>query len=322
MIFRRLFPSLKKKADLSVPIDASDNRFLAEIDPELFKAVFDITDSDQRAHVLKKRPHDALFFDILKFGMRWDVSQIDPVRERYSAAVNVVPLEVRQEMRQIIRKFLIEGGLSAHALIPMLCEEPDRFIVSNAVADFLEFAPVLDNDPMERVREIIQFMEEGVMLNPGAAFGGLLHFGNRDICNLIWPLKDRLSTGQVLEGVMSYTGVLSAACVEFEIAWLEQIDPADSKLFAAVAFALRAQRLAAPGREIATGTRKFPLSYTDPDEIVAFARPMLIDEYAKTIAPRLHALAQVVPLVMPDVASAWGIELPPVEQGSKRPTVH
>jgi hypothetical protein len=60
------------------------------------------------------------------------------------------------------------------------------------VIDFASLGPLTENDPMSRVKDVVRMIESGMLENEGAAFGGLLHIGDRRVCQLLLPLRDSL----------------------------------------------------------------------------------------------------------------------------------
>ena len=307
MVFRRFFQSSKTKPFFTIPADAAGLHFLYQTKPELFFQFVNNDDAEQRVHAFKLRFHDGLLCEIMRYATRHDATVDADLQRHYAICTRIMPDENRRAVHQAAVDLIQNASLSAHALLPFIWGDTDRFVVGPAVIDLLDFAPQTDNDPMSRPRDIIAMIEAGMIQNPGAAFGGLLHLGNREVCDLIAPLKDRFGIEEVLQGVMTYTGLLSAACVEFEIAWLEELAAAKSPLFTVVATGLRAQRSAERYATVMTGTRKFPQTDGDKETL---ARLVPIGDYTKSIAPKLYFLEQAEPppRTMPSVLKAWGLE--------------
>jgi len=308
MIFHRLFPSPKKGRGRSISLEASDDRFLFETDPEFFFETLENDDAKRRADAFANRPHDILLSELVRFGTRWSDAEFHRMRDFYYATTDTASPEMRRATLSIISNLIETAGLSAHVLYPFISDEPDNTIVATAVIDFLNFAPVTNNDPIGRAREMID-MAHGLTLRPAAIIGALLHFGDSRVCELIWPLRENLTPEAVQYIVQSCTGFMSAAAVEFELRWLEEMRPGDP-MFGTVAAGLINQRRTMKIPEVATGLRPFPDALVSSEEHLASIRRIPIEEYTEKIAPRLYALEQAEPppRVMPHVLKAWGLE--------------
>jgi len=255
---------------------------------------------------------DYLFGEIYRFGYFNDPAMITPLGQFYRMLLeNGLDADKRFEVCHHIGGVLTHAkGLSLDALLPFICWDPDRAIVSTATIDYASVGSLVGNDPMGRPRELIHLIEQGDVQNPGAVFGGLLVLGDPRLCKLLWPLKDRLSPEGAKEAAQCTSGIVHAATIEFVIAWLEGLEgTGDDALFGDLVSHLVLQRRHMQVDQVMTGLRPFPVSSVSDEEFKAMGKWKSFEEYRKQVAPRLNALArsEPEPKVMPLVLEAWGI---------------
>jgi hypothetical protein len=147
---------------------------------------------------------------------------ISPLRQLYEMTVAAA---MPEERRGAIYKHVVgfvehTTFISANALLPFIVTDTSRGIVATAVIDYVSLASLTDDDPMSRPRDVVGLIENGMLKNSGAAFGGLLHLGDSRVCKLIWHLKDNLQLEEINEAIKCHTGVLSSASIEFGLDWL------------------------------------------------------------------------------------------------------
>jgi hypothetical protein len=239
-------------------------------------------------------PGQQIFADVAEFYRRYFLQQADAKRlELYGHALDLVE----------------HASVPALALLPFIVNDPDRVIVATAVIDCVSIAPLTDGDPMSRVKDIVEMIEDGSLKNEGAAFGALLNLGDERVCRLLVPLRDTLSLDAAREAIKCSTGFLCAATVEFYIDWLEGM-LGDESMFDTVASGLTLLKRASRTDQVFTGYRPFPMLCVTPEEAIAMACPIPVNHYVRRIAPRLYALkrSESPPRIMPQVPATWGLE--------------
>jgi hypothetical protein len=248
--------------------------------------------------------------EIVRFGIHNDFSSIPDLWEFYSKLVDdEMPIARRQAVFDETKRLVTNTDfVSANAFLPFICVETEKSIVSTAVLDFVSLAPSRDDDPMSTSMDMISFIVDGKVANPGAVFGGLLHVGDPRLCELLLPLRHELDSYDLNVGITCVSGYLSAATIEFELSWLEDPD-ISSSLFGSVASGLVLQRRAAMRPIVMTGQRPFPVTSASPEEQHAMARYVSLEEYTARIAPRLYAIAEAeaAPKLMSFVIEEWGL---------------
>lgn len=200
--------------------------------------------------------------------------------------------------------------VEATSLIPFIEFDSDPAIVSTAVIDAVSLATPPQGDEMYIPGVINRRIEDDEIANRGAAFGGLLHLGDPEICRLIWPTRNLLDQSNVNVAVRCATGVTAKCVMEFYLAWLEGMDAdASDGLFGSVASGLALLKIKALSPQIMTGRRPIPskgLSAEAKREIAQF-RPE--EQVLRELSPRFYALdrTEPEPKVMPEVLQIWGL---------------
>lgn len=296
---------------------------LFQDDLKKFMEIVMIGESEARFDALKANFDDVVLCEIVRYGVISDAAMIAPLAELYQSIVGNYPEDRRIELFRHI-KGLVDNFefVSVNALLPFIAEEPLAGIASTAVIDYVSVGRLANNDPMSRPGDIVGLIESGRLKNVGAAFGGLLHLGDRRVCKLIWPLRDQLEKEDVRIAINCTTGFLYSACVEFEIDWLEEMDgDVEDGLFGIVASGLARQIRQNQFEFVFTGERRFPMlrhpTPADQERTRELAMPIPVEEYTKRIAPRLYALERTEPppRVMPLVLAAW--DLTPITDQSE-----
>ncbi len=208
---------------------------------------------------------------------------------------------------------MVEAGdsISVNAFLPFIFEDDSGRIVGSAVIDFVSLGPLTDNDPMSCVKRVVGMIESGSLKNEGAAFGVLLHLGDRRVCQLLRPLRDSFDREALLEVAWSQTGFVHAATVDFYLDWLEGLEgDTRDRQFGLVAAALGLLRKKRKWDDILTGERPFPTPRMTPDQWPKILKPMKFADYLDRIAPRMYAIkrAEPPPRIMPHVLAEWGLK--------------
>jgi hypothetical protein len=255
---------------------------------------------------------DYLFGEIYRYGYFNDAEMIAPLGQFYQMLLeHDLATDKRLEVCRHIGGVLTETkSIRIDALMPFICWDPDRAVVSTATVDYVSLGSLFEGDPMSRPKELIRLIGEGGVRNPGAVFGGLLVLGDPRLCKLLWPLKETLSPQGAKEAAQCTSGVVSAATIEFVIDWLEGLEgTGDDALFGDLASHLILQRRHMQTKFVTTGLRPFPVTSVSDEEFRAMLQLIPAAAYVDRIAPRLLALerAEPEPKVIPLVLREWGI---------------
>ena len=294
-----------------------NNPTIFETDPERFMEVVGIDEPEARMEAFRGNFDDVIICEIVRYGVFNRPEMIGPLAELYSKGVLENYAEQRRwEIYRLIANLV--GGVdfvSINAFLPFIAEETSPRIVASAVIDFVCLGPLTDNDEMSRVKDIIAMIEGDHVKNNGAAFGGLLHLGDRRISKLLWPVKDLLEKDEVQTALQCFTPYLHAAAIEFKLDWLEGMEgDIEDGLFGVIAGAFGREKRLSDATLVQTGGRQFPVPRNPTQAQQAEARElagfMPVGEYAKRIAPRLYALerSEPPPRVMPAVLRYWGLD--------------
>lgn len=283
-------------------------------DPQKFLEIVWLEDPSERVAALQPHVEDIILCEIMRFGAMNRSDMVQPLQELYRIRCMALPPDRRRAIYLYI-KGLVENvdWVSTSAFMPFIAEEDAIGIVSSATIDFVSLSPLQDGDPMTSPNVIISLIGQGIIRNAGAAFGGLLCLGDSRVNHLLLPLRDSLDRNQVSAAVNCNTGIVSAATVEFYLDWLEGIegDPNNpDDLFGTVAAGLGGIRRYSKDDFVQKGHRPIPSRGVPPEVWQKAIALVPVDEYVKSIAPRLYALerCEPPPRVMPHVLAAWGLE--------------
>lgn len=293
---------------------SSQLSFLFQTDLKRFyKAVFS-DDVRERAELVGGTRHDSALCEILRWGIFTKPEMVVPLQEFYQRVVAKIPEEhciaVLDQVRGFVERIDI---VTTSAFLPFIVEDARQTIASTAVADYVSLSATLNNDPLSRVKVIVGLIENDELENPGAAFGALLHMGDDRVCRLIQPLRHTLSWADLTAALNCATGFIHAATFEFYLDWLESLegDCADGP-FGVVASGLvvLGKRNRSSQGIVSTGQRPFPARSATQGQWQEAQKPVSLEAYIKSIAPRLYALERTEPppRVMPHVLTAWGLK--------------
>ncbi|MDR3468560.1 MAG: hypothetical protein P4M07_21725 [Xanthobacteraceae bacterium] len=284
---------------------------LFQTDPDRFWDVVSNENPKERVAALESID-DMLLCEVLRYGLLNRTEMISPLASLYRDLFMQVPVERRFEVSRHASAFVDQTTIvSANALLPFIAEDTEAAIVSSAVIDYVSFSPLTNNDPMSRVKDIIGMIESAALKNEGAAFGALLHIGDRRACKLLWPLRDSLDGEALKNATKCSTGLIHAGTVDFYLDWLEGMEGTDvDGKFGIVASGLALLKKTNQSDQVFTGHRPFPARGATPAQWMALQKPMPLADYARRIAPRMYALERTEPppRVMPHVLLAWELQ--------------
>ena len=286
---------------------------LIDTDPELFQKALFTDEAKTRMEILSKSMGDILLCEILRYGFFNKEEMVSDLSNLYRQMA--LP-NLEEELRFNIFKHVVGmianvPSISINALLPFICEDSSRRIVSTATIDLVSFGPIENGDPMHLPATIIDLIKSPAIKNPGAIFGGLLNLGDPRLCKLLWPTRKFLDKEAVQEAIHCSTGFIYTNTIDFLIDWLEETIESNEGLFGLLAAGL--------GKEIKlnkidnafTGERPFPFPKDDNDvRKLIDSRSIPLAAYIKTIAPKLYQLEakEPPPKIMPHVLQAWGLE--------------
>ncbi len=289
---------------------SDDVRLLISSDPHRFWELVRMDDPDARFAAFTLFD-DLALCEIIRYGLYNGQGMIGPLALMYRALVMQLP-EARRFALFLHLTELVEAedSISVNAFLPFMLLDDSLRIVAMAVIDYVTLGPLSHNDPMSRVKDIVDMIACGSPQNEGAAFGALLHIGDPRVCQLLRPLRDSLDDEALQEAVKCQTGFVHAATAEFYLDWLEGLEGhIHDRRFGLVASGLGLLRIKRLSDDILTGERPFPKRGATLDQWLQ--KPMKHADYLDRIAPRLYAIerAEPPPRVMPLVLAKWG--LPP-----------
>src|SRR5262249_45490489 len=157
-----------------------------------------------------------LLCEVIRYGIYNKEEMLSPLALIYRQIAESMSEERRLSIFQHTTGFVQNTSfVSTNAYLPFIVEDRSRMIASTAVIDYVSLGHLKDNDPMSRVKDVVDLIERGVPANEGAVFGALLHIGDKRVCELLVPLRDSLDDNAVNEAVKCSTGFISSATTEF-----------------------------------------------------------------------------------------------------------
>jgi len=291
---------------------ADQSAFLLRDDPKRFWNLVANEDSRIRAEVLAGSFDDIVLCEIFRLGIFGRDDMVAPLMRLYEQLTTSTPPQHRVGLLgHVVGAIEHTNVVSIGALMPFITEDPSHAVVAAAVIDYVSLGPLVDNDPMSRVKEIAVMIEQRQVANTGAAFGGLLHMGDARICKVLLPLRDGLDGNAVEECARCGTGVLHSDVVDFYLSWLEGMDatPADG-IFGTVVAALINLKRSSRTNAVATGLRPIPARGVTKQQWDDAIKWIPLDSFLRQITPRLIALERTepTPRIVPHIMSVWGIE--------------
>src|SRR5262249_18462754 len=150
---------------------------------------------------------DLLLCEVIRYGTLNKQEMIGPLASLYRTLTAMMPEEGRYAVYRHVVGFVEETSIvSINALLPFIADEKAQMIVSTAVIDYVSLGPLTSDDPMSCVKDIIGMIETNMLANEGAAFGALLHIGDKRVCDLLIPLRDSLDSDAMNIAVKCSTG--------------------------------------------------------------------------------------------------------------------
>ena len=289
-------------------------QLLFQTDPKLFMEIIFTNDDKSRFEAIEKYSFvDMMICEFLRYGIFNEEKMIPETAELYSRFMMQAPAEKRLEIYNHIRGFVENTTfVSANAFLPFVAKNSSKRIVATAVIDYSSSVPLTNDDPMTGPKDILQAFEGGALLNPGAAFGGLLSLGDERVCQLLTPHRDSLGSTAANEAVQCFTGLIYSATVDFYLDWLERIegDVKDGELYGIVASGLVLLKRGSQDDVVFTGRRPFPTGSVTAEQWQAMRKPIPLSEYLTQVAPRFYELerSEPPPRLMPHVLTTWGLQ--------------
>ena len=126
---------------------------------------------------------------------------------------------------QIIKQ-LPSSSTAERALLPVILEEPDAAIISQATIELAMLMPLVNDDPMTGPRYLANFAEEHAEDErvKAGVLAGLMLMGDRRVYEVIGRCWEGLSRAGQEQLTKATTGFVYAARVEFYLDWLESLD--------------------------------------------------------------------------------------------------
>jgi hypothetical protein len=289
---------------------SNEQKLLFQTDLNRFWEIVTNDDSEARFNALPSFD-DLLLCEVVRYGVFYKQEMIGPLASFYRGPVMQVPEDRRLAVYRHVAGFVEHTSIvSTNAFLPFIAEDDAMAIVSTAVIDYVSLGLLTNGDPMSRVKDIIGMIENNALKNEGAAFGALLHIGDKRVCDLLISLRDSLDRDAMNNAVNCSTGFIHSATADFYLDWLEGLEGSDQDgVFGIVASGLGLLKKRSRIDQVCTGHRPFPTRGATPEDWKASQKPIPLAEYVQRISRRMYALerAEPPPRIMPHVLTEWGL---------------
>lgn len=246
---------------------SDEQKFLFQSDLKRFSELVRNDDSKARFAALETLD-DLLLVEVIRYGVFNNQEMIAPLITLYRGPVMQMSEDRRSAVYEHVAGFVEHTSIvSVNAFLPFITEDNARLLVARAVIDYVSLGSLTDGDPMSRVKDIIRMIERNGLENEGAAFGALLHIGDKRVCDLLIPLRDNLDRDAMNNAVNSGTGFIHSATADFYLDWLEGMEGTDQDgAFGIVASGLGLLKKKSRIDQVATGHRPFPTRDATPEQ--------------------------------------------------------
>jgi hypothetical protein len=286
--------SMPKKTRPRPLSEYSESEMLSLLDkPEEYRTLSDL-DLDQFVN-----------FAIAVYGMTSRLEFIPKINLLYAHFLQRIPAAHRLQNYAANRDLVVSGEMSLNGLLPYLFADEDIGIVSTAALDYTVLLPLKGNDPLTGPKSLLKLIDTGTLANPAAAIGGMVSLGDQRVTNLLKNIRHKLTNTEVEILTHCSTGHLTVAVIEFYLTWLEELKgDYDDAVFGTIAAALINLIRESSSPVVHSIERVFP---STPDNAIRQLGNWPLKEYAKSVIPRLKAIAkrEKEPSVMPYVIDAW-----------------
>lgn len=224
--------------------------FMLETNPKDFLEATHIDDPQERATALGNRLEDCVCADLLRLLLCNDDAHWERAASAWQALVRQEPDDDRRyHIYRVVRDILMNaltGG--ALPLLPAFRFDTSPIIVATAALDLLAMSPSSADDPQGAARVLVRLVEEGKTANRGAAYGGLLHYGNAKVCDMLWEIREALDLRELEVAAQCQSAYTVSPVIEFALRWMESFHGKDCDEYgvAAVLLARQAQRTSGP----------------------------------------------------------------------------
>ena len=248
-----------------------------------------------------------------------DANMLPHLHGLYRLLVRQLSQERRGKVVDQIIMQLPSSPVAERALLPVILEEPESHIVSQAALELAMLMPLANNDPLTGPKYLAQFARQGDLDEHTKAgiWAGLLYLGDRRVSPLLAGCWAELSpVGQQLLQ-KSRSDFVYVVTMEFYLDWLEALEEqgptAEYGAVAAVLGRLPFDSLQGTTEgHILDVERRFPATHFGGQPGLTILSKYTIAQYAPLLAPRLQDLArrEQAPRVLPVVLNVWGIDPP------------
>ena len=161
-----------------------------------------------------------LFFTLGQLSDTENTHLEESVRIIYEAYKREVPDSLRRSVFLYLVQEVESGTLDSAAILAVVRFESNHFLVNRAVAAFLRLKPASFETPFAAISIVLDLIQNNAVVNRGAAFAGLICFGDRRVCAVARTIRENIELEDAREFSRAATGPLQRPTIEFCMEWL------------------------------------------------------------------------------------------------------
>jgi hypothetical protein len=227
----------------------------------------------------------------------------------YRMFVERIPVGTRYRNLQSMCGFLSRREVSANAMLPYICEDPDGSVVATATISGASAWPIQDGDPLTGPKGLLDRLRDDGVAHPGAVFMGLLALGDRRVMKLLWDERQLLAVDVIATAGATAPPILFLPVIEFWLDLLAEVvnGPQPPGLVKLVATPLLKMALQGEG-DVLEIERQFGVP--DSEDAVRLLDGWTLPAVAERVRRRLEALVDLEhePQLIPKLIRAWDLE--------------
>ncbi len=167
---------------------------------------------------------NSLLYNLDKYSDNQSPSQLATIKILYDVFSSEVEYEQRTAIFQYVIQMIQESTTDPSVIQVFIRFETNPFLVRDAVTSYLQlkFAPW--EDPFTATQDIISLLTSpGVVVNRGAAYAGLVCFGDRRVCSVARTIRHSMTASETRAFAAVVSAPLHRASIEFCLTWLNDL---------------------------------------------------------------------------------------------------
>jgi hypothetical protein len=173
-------------------------------------------------------PAELLKDAMMIYGKFNDEQLIPDLLKLYDDCLQLVDVQIRHDIYQLLHELLMQGLISTNALFPILFRETNGSIVAAATVDYAQLALADENDELGSVNYIAYWITHLNLANKAAVLAGLINLGDKRIAVTLDELRKVMTIEDAATISELSNGYPTLAALEFWLRWLEDAPSKES----------------------------------------------------------------------------------------------